>query len=260
MNNIFSFNRFTLLFKKHSIEHAKTYLLSIAVLAGLMSLVLGFTVYSSHGLLPIEIQNISFYYFILGAGSIFTSLTFTDLGDKKRAPSALTLPASHFEKYLVSWLYSFVIFQLVLIGLFYLINSIIISISIPPGTEKNTLINIFDPAQKVYFAFIIYALFHAFTIWGAIFFEKLHFIKTAFVFFLCLTIILMVNGPLLHTLISKDVMGNLPFLGGLNIKENEHYWHFEPGQNIQNWGKVSLTLVVAFLWVSSYFRLKEKEI
>lgn len=136
MNNIFSFNRFTLLFKKHSIEHAKTYLLSIAVLAGLMSLVLGFTVYSSHGLLPIEIQNISFYYFILGAGSIFTSLTFTDLGDKKRAPSALTLPASHFEKYLVSWLYSFVIFQLVLIGLFYLINSIIISISIPPRYRK----------------------------------------------------------------------------------------------------------------------------
>jgi hypothetical protein len=147
-----------------------------------------------------------------------------------------------------------------LVALYYLIIMAIINVSVPPVTEKNTLINIFDPALGVYYAFIVYALFHAFAIWGAVFFEKLHTIKIAFAFFICVVIILLINQPLLHNLINKDAMGNMPFLGGLTIKEHEHYWHLDPDQNIIDCGKAALVLIVALLWGSSYYRLKEKEV
>src|ERR1700743_2754531 len=100
MNNTFDLNRFLLLFKKHTLEHAKIYLLSFIVLMGLVFLVLGFDSYTNGGLLDKKAQQISFIFIMLIGGSIFTSMSFIELGDKKKAIPFLTLPASHFEKYL----------------------------------------------------------------------------------------------------------------------------------------------------------------
>ncbi|MDB5032756.1 hypothetical protein [Mucilaginibacter sp.] len=148
MNNTFNLKRFIPLFKKHSLEHAKTNLLSTAVLAGIAAALMGFAAYSSGGRLPLQMQSIMFIYLIAGAGGIFTSLTFTELGNKRKATGVLTLPASHFEKFLVSWIYSYIIFQLVLVGVFYVVDWAIISVSVPPVHEPNKLVNIFDPEQN----------------------------------------------------------------------------------------------------------------
>src|ERR1700712_4678815 len=123
MNNTFNIDRFMLLFKKRSVEQAKTYLLSIAVLTGMLFIILGFNSFTNRGHLDRNPQGIIFMFFLLLGGSIYTSLSFTDMGDKKMAIPALALPASHFEKYLVSWLYSYVIFQLVCVGVFYFADS-----------------------------------------------------------------------------------------------------------------------------------------
>lgn len=258
MNNTFNFKRFTLLFKKHSLEHAKTYLLSTGVLAGILLLVMALLSYSSKGRIPEQLQAIIFLYFILGAGSIFTSLSFTDLGDKRKATRVLTLPASHFEKFLVSWIYSYVIFQLVFIGIFYLVDWVVITLSVPPIHDPNQLIDLFSGNDIIKIAFITYAVFHAISIWGAIVFEKLHFIKTAFVFFIYVILLIIINEWLLHSLMGKSFDG-VPFtaanfLDGKNIK----VIMATHSMKSNNWVVLAITVII--FWLSAFFRLKEKEI
>ncbi len=258
MNNVFNVRRFSMLFKKHSIEHGNTYLLSTAVLIGLLFLSLGFFSYTSRGHLDSNAQTSTFIFFMLIGGSIFTSLTFLDLGDKKKSIPFLTLPASHTEKYLVAWIYSFVIFQLVFLGAFYLVANVIVAIGVTPANDRERVINVFDPQQKTVMTFTIYALFHGLTIWGAIFFEKLHFIKTSFVFFIGLAIILLINSQLLNLLIGKEAQG-VPFQG-MGINNNNHFWQISPDKDVTWYGWYIFKITVLLLWTSAFFRLKEKEV
>lgn len=272
MNNTFNLNRFLLLFKKHAVEHAKTYLLSTAVLAGILTMVLGFICYGNEGRLDIGAQADIFIFLFLASGSIFTSLCFADLGNKKKATPLLTLPASHLEKYLVTWIYSFIIFQLVFVGLFYLVDGIIISLSTPESydyptlTSNNKLFSLFafNNGEEPFIAFIIYTLFHALTIWGALFFEKLHFVKTCFVFFVFMILLILINVPLLHLIIGIKTLNDMPFTS-LSFNETDGH-HLTLLKNINASagmyiiGMVILAIVVVLIWVSAFFRLKEKEI
>jgi len=258
MNNIFNLNRFLLLFKKHTIEHGKTYLLSIAVLTGIIALILGFVAYSNGGRLAVQLQALMFIYFIAFAGSIFTSLSFTELGDKRKATGVLTLPASHFEKYLVSWLYSYIIFQLVFLGVFYTVDWVVISVSEPPAGYSNQLINVFDMDQQATVGFLLYALLHAFNIWGAIFFEKMHFIKTAFVFFIYYIAILLINNPFIRLITGVKGLESVAF-GRLFIPGKEYY-RVIPTDSMDNTNLVVLAIIVIIFWISAFYRLKEKEI
>ena len=51
MNQTFNLNRFAALFKKHTVENYKTYLMSVGVLAGLLILFMGIASYSNGGYL-----------------------------------------------------------------------------------------------------------------------------------------------------------------------------------------------------------------
>jgi len=259
MNNTFNLSRFLLLFKKHSIEHAKTYLLSTVVLIGLLFLILSFNSYTNHGLLDKKAQQLTFLFIMLGGGSIFTSMSFIELGDKKKAIPFLTLPASHFEKYLVSWLYSYVIFQLVFVGSFYLVDNIVINLGAPHPDERDQLLNVFSAESKTSFVFVAYALFSGFTLWGAVFFEKIHFIKTSVIFFVCLIVLVLLNNQLITLLISKSAQGNVPFEGaGLN--EQTNYFRIYPDKSITQYDDYIIVFVAILLWTSAFFRLKEKEV
>jgi hypothetical protein len=63
MNNTFSFRRFYMLFKKHTIENASLYLLSAGVLTGLMFIILGLVAYNLGGIVPPGVQTIVFVFF-----------------------------------------------------------------------------------------------------------------------------------------------------------------------------------------------------
>jgi len=259
MNNTFNITRFLLLFKKHSIEHAKTYLLSFVVLLGMVFLVLGFNSYTDHGLINGKTQQLSFIFIMLIGGSIFTSMSFIELGDKKKAIPFLSLPASHFEKYLVAWLYSYAIFQVIFIGGFYVVDYIVIHLGTTPVEESDKQISIFAMDDKFSVCFVVYALFNGLTLWGAVFFEKIHFIKTAFIFFICLIILVILNNQLLNLFLGKGAEGSVPF-GGAGFNEDTHFWRIYPDKSITQYSNYVMGLTALLLWVSAYFRLKEKEI
>ena len=259
MNNTFSLTRFIMLFKKHTLEHAKTYLLSTGVLAGVTAIGLGFFAFTNEGRLAIGVQAIIFIYVLTLAGSIFTSLVFADLDDKRKANQVLTLPASHLEKFLVTWIYSFVIYQLLFIGVFYLVDWIIIGISHPPANDPNIMINVFDIEQRASAGFIIYAIFNGFTLWGAIFFEKLHFIKTAFIFFLYVLVFTVINTPMLQFIIGKNDLRSFVFQQ-FSFTDNKRGWDIWATDSMNHTTLIVFAIAVIILWLSAFFRLKEKEI
>ena len=96
MKKTFSMNRFGRLFKKHTNEHYRNYLMSLAVLVGVMILGGSFLVYMVDVQLDKNLQTFLFFTILLLAGTIFTSSVFADLGDRRKAIVWLTLSASHF--------------------------------------------------------------------------------------------------------------------------------------------------------------------
>src|SRR5262249_36558983 len=120
MRDFFSFSRFRRLFIKHTAEHYRTYLMSIAVLAGVLLLGGSFVFYVIPEPPDPGFQEAVFVLLMVFGGTLFTSTIFSDYGDKRKAIPALTLPATAFEKFLVGWLYSYPIFLLVYVGVFYL--------------------------------------------------------------------------------------------------------------------------------------------
>ncbi|WP_124580560.1 hypothetical protein [Pedobacter sp. KBW06] len=259
MNNIFSFRRFSLLFSKHTTEYYKTYLLSAVVLFFLLTLGLGFVCYKSGGSISEKGQFAVFLLAFLGAGSIFTSIIFADFGDKRKSISMLTLPVSTFEKYLVAWLYSFVIFQLVFLLSFYVVDFLVLTIGKSWRDQEFRLLNVFSPRGEYRFGFLFYMLFHSLAFLGAIFFEKIHFMKTAFVVFLLSALIFLVNQPIALALFDVKLEKVVPFVG-LGIIEGGRYYNVDPLPSIR---PVMLSLsftIVVLLWIGAYFKLKEKEV
>ncbi len=263
MNQTFNFRRFSMLFKKHTVENYRTYLMSIAVLAGILLLFMGFVSYQDKGNLPQSVQFAFFMAFLLIAGCIFTSMIFNDLGDKKKAIPALTLPASSFEKYFVGWLYSFVIFQIVFVAIFYLIASIVIQIGHPTSLgSDNSVINLFsknDFRPHPYYTFIFYTFLHAITFFGAIYFERLHFIKTAFAFFIVAFLMGLLNRPILSSMFNNQADGT-SFFSPISISNGKTAYSIHQVYLQDYIGAIVLGLVVLVLWISAYYKLKEKEV
>jgi hypothetical protein len=257
MNNIFNIDRFARLFKKHTIEHYKSYLMSLLVLVAVMLFGGVFIVYMLDAPMDLGMQTAMFTIIILLAGTIFTSTVFADLGEKKKAMAWLMLPASHFEKYLVVWLYSFVIFIVLYTASFYGVLFFLTSIKHFPGRHTE-LFDLFYRGGGLQ-VFLLYGLLHSIAFYGAVFFEKLHFIKTAFVFFIALALLIIINHLIQRAMLAKEVMMNVPF-GGARFMENKK----EEGINITFVHQAHMLILISVLacifWAAAYYRLKEKQV
>lgn len=253
MSNIFSISRFGLLFKKHTVENYRTYLLSLVVLTGIIIILIALMTQMATQHLNINTQVVTFVCLMLFAGTIFTSNIFASLGDKRKAIATLTLPASVFEKFLVSWFYSYLIFQLAFVAIFYLVIWSFLSIQ-----GSSPVMNLFSTSQGVYVAFVLYAFLHAICIYGAIYFKKMHFIKTAFIFFMTVIVIWVVNKAVLTSMIHHQV-SNLPFTS-VSFEINHQFYNLNPGDTGIHITIGFITLVSLLIWAATYFRLKEKQI
>ncbi|MDB5024176.1 MAG: hypothetical protein JWP78_1931 [Mucilaginibacter sp.] len=256
MNNTFHLTRFGRLFIKHTVEHYKSYLMSLTVLIGVMVLGGSFMVYMINVPIDKGFQTAIFMMILCLGGTIFTSTVFTDIGDKKKAVSSLTLPASHFEKFLVGWIYSFLIFIVVYTATFYLIVLFAVNLKHFSG-QPAEIINVFD--NPICWAYLLYAFLHAIAFHGAIFFEKLHFLKTSFAFFIYLAILTLINKVLLDALLGRDVNTGLPF-GNIRFVENNKVWDLNITDAWDSFILIFLAVLALIFWVAAYYRLKEKQV
>jgi len=257
MNNTFDIKRFGMLFKKHTLEQSKTYALSAAVLFGILFLVLSFFSYVDGGHLQSSSQVMVFVFVISGAGCIFGSVVFADLGDRSKAIPSLMLPASHFEKYLVGLIYSYFIFLAVFIAAFFVAGSIVVYVG-HHDIKEDQLINLFDTDSPQFKAYAVFTMFHAFIFWGAIYFKKLHFVKTAIVFFVFLGLLTLLNQFTLSAIFQREVSSGMPF-DRVNVKEDDNYFTIFSSEGMLPYAKAVFVFVVLLFWTTTYFKLKEKE-
>ena len=258
VNQTFSLARFGRLFGRHTAEHLRSYLMTAAVGAGGMMLVMGFLTYLQKSAPSQSVQNVLFTLFLLSGGSIFASTVFSQFGDKRQATVALLLPASHLEKYLVAWLYSLPLFLLVFVPLFYLADAAVVYAGAAPG-QTPELLNLFADSGAASNIFWSLTMLHAVALWGAIYFEKAHFIKTAFVVFGLLAVLSVLNHQALKVLVSPGVRP-MPVFTKVMFTEADKFYSLDLPAAQTAWLALVPVGLAALLWAAAYFRVTEKQL
>ena len=257
MNNTFNIQRFSRLLNKQIMDNYASYLMSLAVLAGILFITMGIGLLLNHGDFDGSAQ-IGFYAtFLILAGTIFTSMVFADLGDKKKAIPALTLPVSHFEKFLVGWFISVVIFLLVFTLSFAVVNLIIINLSNGYFDRHNSFFSLADYNKHLDMLFVGFGFLQAVTFFGAVFFEKLHFIKSIFALFVILFMIWLGDQPLAQLIFGQGELRAIPYVGVALPMANNYTMIGTDNSTLLYYTLIAVTLV---LWTAAFFRLKEKQV
>jgi hypothetical protein len=269
MHQLFNFRRFGLLFRKHTAEHYKYYLMATIVLSGLLFLILLFVDRNRLGAnlppLPAREQEAWFIVTLLLSGSLFTSTIFNDYGNHRKAIGELLLPASSLEKYAVKWVYSWLIYQVIFAFAFYLALFLLGSwyeYRYAQSFDYLQITDLFSSTRDVMAMWFIYAFLHAVMLWGSITFKKWQFIKTGLVLILTILLLSFLNyllvGSILHkfgNLVTYFPFGNITIgegAGETQIVRSGPEWRYFP--------YLVFLVMSGFFWVISYFKLKEKQI
>ena len=260
MSQHFSFSRFARLFRKHTAENGRSYLMSTAVLLGGIGLVLGYVAYVNTQAMSESVQASVFSLGLLSSGAFFSSTVLAVFGRPRQATPALLLPASHLEKYLVAWLYALPIFLGVYIGCFYLMDSLILQLDDWAGPRPE-LVPLFSNQEQLPSALMAYAMLSAGFLWGSIYFPKQQFMRTAFAVMLGLVVLAVLNFQADKWLVSKNLTSAIPysavrFQDGtagqahmISLSEQQAHW----------FGLVPLGLML-LCWAGAYVRLTEKQL
>lgn len=260
MNNTFDLQRFGLLLSKYTKENARTYLLSLAVLAAILASFLTFVTYAGNGYLGPHLQATFYLVFKVLSGAMFTSIVFSAYGDKKKSIPLFTLPVSNLERYLVGWIYSFIIFQILYTACFYLVDFAVLSIANLSSAQPNEVVNIVTiEDSKFYPGLVIFTFIHSVFFLGAIFFRNLHFIKTGFVFFGSVLGIVLINAPLLKIIFGGSAEFTPPF-DSIRIIEGQGSTSLDPAPGSEMIPWILFIVMSLILWTSAYFKLKEREV
>ncbi|SFQ74249.1 hypothetical protein [Hymenobacter arizonensis] len=257
MNQHFNISRFGLLLRKHVGEHMRSYLMGTGVLAGVLALALGGLTYLARQPLEANTQVALFSFFLMLSGAVFTSTVFEALGDQRRAVPALLLPASHLEKYLVVWLLSLPVFLVVFTAVFFAVDAL--TIQLAGGIVSGLLLDFSNRPGDLNSILLYFALVHGVSLWGAIYFQRLHVIRTAFTAFGLLAVCSVLNFQVLKGLLSPDIRFAPPF-ADMTLREGDQVFSLALG-NSQTalFGILALALAVLF-WLSAYARLNEKQL
>jgi hypothetical protein len=279
MNQVFSFQRFTLVVAKHWAENKRRYVLSVLAFIGLLSLWFLFLLFFIQRSFDEDKQIGTYLFSLYLGGAIYASQYFRDLGSRPRAINYLMTPASTAEKVLCSLLYTLVLFFVVCTVAFYLVDFVFVAIAnvIHPyyngsvrfdgEAAKAVVTNVFDVhtnkpstyensvSEPVFF---IAAFSQTAFLLGSIYFSRYSFIKTVIALFLLFVLMLT-----LATWYQKQV---LPGSFGSNITQYEvrtdsafKLVQLPPWVGSLIW-VLSIFVLIPLLWLTTYFRLKEKEV
>ena len=274
MNQFFSFKRFSLLVSKHWADNKKRYVLSVLAFIGLLTTWFVFTILTGFDQIPMgrEVQTITFYFSLFAVGTFYSSQYFNDLGSRAKGINFLLVPASTFEKLLCSLLYTVVLFFVVFTATYYLVDVLMVAaangLSRTIGTgEKTVVANVFDVIiisfnrdTTLNFLFFFFSVQSAFLL-GSVFFEKYSFIKTIIsgfvVVFIVFCVLLLLNDQVLPS--GGFTQG---FLTSYRVRVDGVD---DQLVQIPRWiGEVFRILILygiaPFLWIVTYYRLKEKQV
>jgi len=271
MNNTFNIQRFGLLLKRQWLEFGKIYIVSLAVVFGVLLCFYGYNyyaitnfidgAYSSHHIyIRIPLFVITGLLFI----TIIASNYFAHLGQKPKAIIDLMTPASTFEKFMGGIFFTTVLGILSYLLLFYLTDLAFMTKlrswyessgnSMFLEGKKVALNQMFPyfftdnrkevPMPVLAGSFLITSIF----LLGSIYFEKFHYIKT--------TISVMIFSGVWTAVIAKSATelfeGRIPIASTLDTGQTK--------DSAELWLTILLLALTLVFWSITYVRLKEKEV
>ncbi|HVY75730.1 MAG TPA: hypothetical protein VG890_12910 [Puia sp.] len=283
MNQTFDFNRWRLLIAKHGYEQGKKYLLSLVAIAALLLIWFVFVLFANpYEPLPDGAQFGTYYVGLFLVGCIYASLLFSDLASRPRGIDYLSLPASHLEKLLCALFYGVLIFFLAYTIVFYIVELPMIRVAraiayahwlktahpkeiFNAGETINVFVMPRRPAgapNAFFYILLSYFAVQAAFILGSVYFPKFSFIKTV--------VTLLLIG-LVYVFLVDTVVGWIMPEGRYYHAFTAYNFHgpngYEDGKvvTLPEWFHDLLSIIVRYafapiFWITTYFRLKEKEI
>ncbi len=272
MNNQFNFNRFQLLVKRQWLENKKLFLMGIGVLFGLGILFYSITTSWRGANLDFSIQASTLIIGLFLGGSIFANFIFKDFSEKSNSGKFLMLPASHFEKLMAGVFYSLIVFPVIFLAVFFIIdfsfvqyinNKHLVLLENNKEAIKNWRENIpflnqilEKPIRDKQILIGFWLVSQTFTILGSIIFGRWSIIKTAvtgfIIFFIYIFINLFFNKLLISHLFETIVENNLGNAMEITKPINEII--------MKVMAIFTLFILPTILFITSYFKLKEKQV
>jgi hypothetical protein len=263
MNNTFNANRFGLLFKKTLLERPTQMFGFIGLILAII-LIIYFICKSEMSFAAA--QNIAFIWGLAGGGCFLASFVFGYFSSNSSGSSYLTLPASHFEKWLCGILIAGVLYPLIFLLFYRMMDTGFVAIYHHSLDPDNPLYRIqYDSVYLFSFAgrvatkvYPIYLLLTGVALTGSLYFNKAGFIKTAISFcVVCFGLFA------LNWLFAKIVFGNIdntfPF-HAVNILVGKEVGSVElPKRMFQAYSYAADFIVPIIFWILAYIRLREKE-
>jgi hypothetical protein len=214
MNNTFNALRFSRLIRKTLLER-KTQTFGLIALVLSISLIMyaSCKLFMGFG----AAQNLTFIWGLAGGGCFLASLVFAYFSSNAGGISYLTLPASHFEKWLTGILIAVVLYPAIFLLFFRLMDSSFISIyhnSLDPNSPsyKMDYASVYDLPFDGRLALKVYNQFFILTpvsFLGSLYFNKVSFIKVALVFCAFLFVVFTLNW-LIAKLLFGDISDAIP--------------------------------------------------
>jgi hypothetical protein len=273
MNQTFSFQRWSLLVAKHWSENRKRYLLSVVAFMSLILVWYVFTMLVDNSNPMAEgLQWITFYFSLFVVGPFYASQFFKSLGSKSKAVDYLMVPASALEKTLTGIFYVVILFPVIFIAAFYLVDTIAIAganLFHPSynteGAKHAQIANIFDLRNpRINLAFYWFLLFFgiqsAFLL-GSVYFAQYSYVKTA----ISLSLVCLIAAFVGIYLPSQWMPRGGFFQSPVNYMIYTDNWEDRKMVALPFWlGQIlQYIFLYAFhpiFWITTYFRLKEKEV
>ncbi len=263
MNDTFDIKRFGLLLKKTLLERP----VQLAGLTGLTLIFLLLMYAVCRYLINWDVaQNGSFMLGFVGGGSFLASFVINYFSSNASGSSYLTLPASHFEKWLCAILISGILFTIIFLVFYRIIDTTFVALYHrgldPKGPfykEMYEAVNTFPYDGFVALqTYKMYLNFAGAMLIGTLYFNKGAFIKVALIICGLFIGTYFLNG-FMAKMLFDSVDRALPF-NGVFISVGKEFGKIElPSYASKAVNICILYIVPAILWVGAYVRLREKE-
>ena len=263
MNNTFSIKRFGLILRKTFLEKPMQ-MIGFPLLTLTVVLILYVIIKALSGI--DMAQRISFFVGLVGGSFFLGSFVFGYFSNNASGSSFLSLPASHFEKWLCGVLIAGVFYPIAFLIFYYGIDTLFVALyhnSLDPASpfykQQYEAVYRFDLggviAGNVYILFFIYT---GAMLVGSLYFNKVSVIKTAIALCIICLVIFGANW-LFATLLFGNIDDASPF-HGVALRVGNDVGSIELPAGIANISKYAFFYVMpATFWILSYTRLREKE-
>ena len=271
MNDIFSFRRFYYLLKKQLFEK-RLFLLGFSVIVIFLEISIYYLVGKGNQSAAL-LQLLSLFVLLIISPTILISFMMNSLSDKKSSIMALLLPVSFFEKWLMIFMITFLIFLPAHLLILKFVDYNFVNHYKELAKQSKNYSNAFIDNSWTYLSFklnggaslvansLIFSIYcSGIFLLGILYFKNLSYFKTAAVLILALTFVLFGGNYITETIIGENSKLQFNDFGAwIQVQPRPFLIQGKMISSVVLTWFVKLVLPVS-LWLIAIVRFREKEI